>query len=85
MEKMISDSCISRRQVLPQAARAGRDHGGPGGSHSRLSWTQQLLLNEIGIALIFPNVRGSTATEKRFRAGQRISARGHVQGHQYAV
>ena len=58
-------------------------HGGPEGQ-SRPSFLgrSNYFLNELGIALVLPNVRGSTGYGKTFRhARQRLEARGLGEGH----
>ena len=44
-------------------------HGGPEGQFARISTgADTTIINELGIAMIFPNVRGSTGYGKTFLA-----------------
>jgi len=55
-------------EVYGQAASAGGDSWRTGRAIAAdVPGAQQLLLNELGIALIYPNVRGSTGYGRRFR------------------
>jgi len=65
--KMISGFLYSHRRSSPGSGRAGGHSRRAGRSiAATISGTQQLLLNELGIALIYPNVRGSTGYGKTF-------------------
>ena len=58
-------------------------HGGPEGqSRPDFLGVWNYIVNELGVAVIFPNIRGSSGYGKTFlAAGQRLPAGGRVQGH----
>ena len=41
-------------------------HGGPEDSRGRVSWAARLFFEQLGVAMIFPNVRGSTGFGRTF-------------------
>ncbi len=62
-------------------------HGGPEGQSGPASWgASNYYLNELGVALIYPNVRGSTGYGKTFlKLDNGDAARGLGQGHRRAA
>ena len=68
----------------PGAGGDSRRSGGP--IAADFSGARKLFLNELGIAIIYPErARVDRIRQDVFAAGQRIQARGHLQGYQRAV
>ena len=81
-------SSTARRPASPARARwSSTSTAAPRARRAPASWAaNNYLVNELGVAMIFPNVRGSTGYGKTLpQARQRDEARGLREGHRRAA